>query len=99
MQEKAINNIEDFNRKEAFIVLNRPTRNTFIFGKNIPETNVEEFVADLKSVSSPSFGIVTKKLNVTSGWPTVIITVIGEKDSLELWQKNTKVLYEFYKNF
>ena len=76
----------------------RPIRNAFTFGQDVPEANVEEFIGYLRIVSSPSFGIVIKKLSRTAR-PTVIITVTGEEDSLELWYKNVEVLYEFYKNF
>lgn len=78
--------------------LNRPVRDAFVFGKNVPKANVEEFVGYLKVVSSPSFGLIVKKLSITYSQKTVTITVTGEKDALALWQENVKVLYNFYKN-
>jgi hypothetical protein len=75
----------------------RPIRNTFSFF-NKKRAFVDDFIKDLKVVSSPSFGIDTKRLDITSKASTVIIVISGNDEDVALWHKNVNKLYEFYKS-
>lgn len=94
--------VSDYTYDDSFMDISnfnylKPIRNTFSFFNKKSEY-IEDFVRDLKVVSSPAFGIDTKRINITSKASTVIIVISGDEEDVALWQKNVDRLYKFYKS-